>query len=942
MTRTRLFIVAFALLASSAAAQDSRPNPSWEIMRRHDADGDGKVSVGEYPRGEQVFRRLDRDRDGYLTPRDFGAAPAPAPAGAPGARPRRDRKDAAAPAPAPAQPEGSPPVAPTEEGLRFFETRIRPVLVSNCYGCHSADARDLKGGLRLDSQAGMLRGGETGPAVVPGDAGASLIIQALHYDAFEMPPKGKLSDAVIRDFEAWVKMGAPDPRAGEPTAGAGDAKSDLAAWKRSIDMNEARKFWSFQPMSHPSAPHPRGEEWAFGDLDRFTLAGMESHGLSPSRDADRVTWLRRVSFDLTGLPPTPEDVVAFERDTAPDAFDKVVDRLLASPQFGERWGRHWLDVARYAESSGKESNVLYPQAWRYRDWVIKAFNEDKPYDLFLKEQLAGDLMPSTSSTEKAERQIATGFLAIGSKGHRTRNLQQFTMDLVDEQIDATTQCMLGLTVACARCHDHKFDPIPTEDYYALAGVFLSTQTNYGTKRAQGNLHPSDLVDIPNDALVPAGPTMPAAQRAALERQRDRVKALASGEMPDRRVAREAAKDGAKPGDAKPDAQTTQLERLRLRIATEQLGVVESILDRFDDSGKPLEANRKAMGVVDARRPKNAKVLVRGEVDRPGDTVPRGFVQVISGDDTPKVTQGSGRLELAGWIASANNPLTARVMVNRIWLHLFGKGIVQTPDNFGKNGHPPTHPELLDWLGSTFVDDGWSVKKTIRRMVLSHTYRMSSEFDAKKSAIDPEDEWLWRMPKRRLEGECIRDAMLMASGTLSLEPPVGSPVGTLEGDARSLQVLALASNDRPVRSVYLPIIRDDIPEPLEVFDFAEPAFVTGAREMTNVATQALYMMNNAEVMRLADAFAGRLLAAISSDDGRIDRAFRTVFGRAPTGSELDSARTFLSRFPAPKVKDEPRRGRRAPSPQRPTADPHRPAWAAFCQALFASAEFRYVD
>jgi cytochrome c553 len=919
MSRT-LTLLGIALAAASLAiGQESQPNPSWDIMRKNDADGDGKVSLSEYPRGETLFRRVDRDGDGFLTERDFRSGPR-----RPGAPlPPREPK--------PAEPMGpsdaaDPAATPTAEGVKFFESKIRPVLATHCYACHSASATNLKGGLRLDTRDRFLQGGESGPAIVPGDPKGSTLLQALRYEGPEMPPKGKLSAEVIHDFETWVKMGAPDPRTEE--AKPGDAKSDLAAWKRDIDYAEAKKFWSFQPVAKPEPPSADANKWAFNDVDRFVLAGLESHGLAPSKDAARGTWIRRVTFDLTGLPPTPGEIAAFEKDQAPDAYEKVVDRLLASPRFGERWGRHWLDVARYAESSGKESNVLYPHAWRYRDWVIEAFNDDKPYDLFLREQIAGDLMPSTSPTEKAKRQIATGFLAIGPKGHRTRNAQQFAMDVADEQIDATTQAMLGLTVACARCHDHKFDPIPTEDYYALAGVFLSSKTQYGTLRFQGNQHPSELIELPAEAAVPDGAPLPAAQRALIERQRERVKSISEG------------------GVTRPGASNAQADRVRMRFASQQLNVIDALLSRFDEQGRPLPENRRAMGVAEARRPKNARVLVRGEIDRPGDTVPRGFVKVLTGEKAPAIAEGSGRLELAAWIASPDNPLTARVMVNRVWLHLFGKGIVQTPDNFGKNGQPPTHPELLDWLAASFVSDGWSVKKLIRKMALSHTYRMASDFDARKAQIDPADEWLWRMPKRRLEGEAIRDAMLAAAGTLILQPPVGSPVGTLEGDARVEQAYQLAAPERPVRSVYLPVVRDAVPEALEVFDFAEPSFVTGIREVTNVATQALFLMNDGEVIREAEAFADRLLAEPGTDDARIAGAFRLALGRAPSASDLDAARTFLAKFQAMQPKEEPpapRRSRRGPPPRpRASADPRRAAWAAFCQTLFASAEFRYVD
>ncbi|HSJ04150.1 MAG TPA: DUF1549 domain-containing protein, partial [Verrucomicrobium sp.] len=380
-----------------------------------------------------------------------------------------------------------------DEQNRFFERKIRPVLVEKCYDCHSASAKKVKSGLLLDTREATLHGGDNGPAVVPGNLDESLIIAAVRYASkdMEMPPKGKLPESVIADFETWVKMGAPDPRTGPMVA---DAATAATKWqKKEIDIDAGRSFWAFQPPKSTPAPAVKNAAWPKSDLDRYVLARIEEKGLQPVRDAERLELLRRVTFDLTGLPPTPDLIQAYQKDTSPEALARVVDNLLASERFGEYWGRHWLDVARYAESAGRDSNVLYPFAWRYRDWVVDALNRDLPYNEFVKQQIAGDLLPFKDAADQSRKIVATGFLAVGSKPHNERNPRQFALEMADEQIDTVSQAILGITVACARCHDHKFDPIPQKDYYALAGIFLSSETLYGTSRALQNNNPADLV-----------------------------------------------------------------------------------------------------------------------------------------------------------------------------------------------------------------------------------------------------------------------------------------------------------------------------------------------------------------------------------------------------------------------------------------------------------------
>jgi hypothetical protein len=841
----------------------------------------------------------------------------------------------------------------TQQEISFFENRIRPVLVAQCYGCHSAKATRVRGNLLLDTNEGMLKGGDIGPAVIPGDLDESLLIEAIRYGNpdLEMPPKAKLPPEVIQDFERWVSMGAPDPRVVH--AGTIDAAGPEIT-NYAMDIEKGRRFWAYTPPVKPATPTVASAAlgpWPLVELDRFTLASMEAKGATPADDADRRTWLRRVTFDLTGLPPTPQETESFERDNAPGAHERAVDRLLASNAFGERWGRHWLDVARYAESSGKESNVIYPHAWRYRDYVIDAFNADKPFDQFVREQIAGDLLRAENANDRAENLIATAYLAIGPKSHSAQNPRQFAFDVADEQIDAVSQGFLGVTVACARCHDHKFDPIPQKDYYAIAGIFLSTTTAFGTERSPGNRHAAPIVELPRDAAVSDGPTMPAARRSLVASAAERLK-------------REAEEEAEKIKESKERGDNQSL--FRIRQQRDQALVLETILERFADDGSPTAMNRVTMGVLESDRIVDAPVLTRGEVDKAGERVPRGFVQVLTDGTAPKIASGSGRLELAEWIASPTNPLTGRVWANRVWLHLFGRGIVPTPDNFGNSGVPPTDQRLLDHLATRLVELRWSTKALIREIVLSHTYRLASTESAASSKADPENTTFWRYPSRRLDAEVIRDSMLFAAGILDRTRPDGSQVNFAEGAIRGPTQQLLAGIDAPsnVRSVYLPIVRDQIPESLEVFDFAEPAFVTGDRAETNVPTQALFLMNSPEVLRASDAFAARLLASDGSDSERIMLAFRLTLGRKPSASEISASRDFLKDFVKANANGAPtgersgsegngRRGRlreraREQNLQRnsgrseiaPTGE--KAAWSAFCQALYQSAEFRSID
>ena len=878
--------------------------------------------------------------------------------------------------------------SPTPDEVKFFENEVRPTLITHCYSCHSRTAATVKGALRVDTRDAIRKGGRSGPAVVPGDVDSSLLIRAVRYHDpdLEMPPDGKISDEEIATLEKWVAMGAPDPREEKPVASTkpGDASPGTAhRWSKDDIAKGKTEHWAYRPVAAAPVPAVSDPAWSKSAIDAFVFAKLDEKGLTPAAPADKRTLLRRASFDITGLPPSETDLRAFEGDGSPDAFAKAVDRMLASPAFGERWGRHWLDVARYAESSGKESNIFYPHAWRYRDYVIGSFNEDKPFDRFLTEQLAGDLMPAASDADRAEQMIATGYLAVGTKSHNARGKPQFQMDLADEQLDATTQGMLGLTVACARCHDHKFDPITQKDYYAVAGIFLSTDTRYGTFDSQGNNHPSSLNALPKDAGLPLGPTMRPDLRSLLATATSRAKqeaAKAQETIDQARTARQK-------GEALPPNLQAQIVRARATLGAQRN--LESVTARFDAEGKPTEGNLLAMGAVDRDRALNARVLDRGELDKPGETVHRGFVELLSQGDEPTIAKGSGRLELAQWIASADNPLTARVWANRVWLHLLGQPIVPTPDNFGMSGVKPTNLPLLDHLATRLVANGWSTKKLIREIVLSRAYAMSSDFDAKNAEIDPEVQYFWRMPKKRLEAEAIRDAMLSAAGILVFKPKTGSPVAFTEGGIRGPaqeRMLSLVTGDGDNnRSVYLPILRDRVHESLEVFDFPEPSFVTGMRDATNVPTQALYLMNSGELTRIADMFAMRVMGAGEKEAERINAAFEIAFGRKPTSPEATACRKFIDDFRAAAGKDgktlgsgsgqnqapqgqaqgrgrgaaaqrgeseklnlRERARQRLEAARNPGAAPARTVsgeqmvWSALCQALFLSGEFRTLD
>ena len=881
----------------------------------------------------------------------------------------------------PATPPGP---ALTAAQTEFFEKRIRPVLAEKCYKCHSADSEKVKGGLLLDTREGIRAGGESGHAVVPGDVKESLLIAALKWTDkdLRMPPEkdgGKLSDEIIVDFEKWVQMGAPDPRDGKA------AKISKKEW----DIAKGREFWAFQSPTTAPAPSVKDRAWPRTEVDKFIRAAQEAKGLKPVADAEPQTLVRRIYFDLTGLPPTPEQVQEFTdaaKVAMQPAVEKLVDRLLASPQFGERWGRHWLDVARYAESTGRERNFTFPEAYRYRDYVIAAMNADLPYDQFIREQVAGDLLPHRDDAERNAHLIATGFLALGPKGLNEKNREQFRMDVIDEQIDTTTRAVLGVTVACARCHDHKFDPIPQQDYYAVAGIFRSTETLFGTastsygKAANKNKNGTSLLPLVTKDQPPvAAPSAPptdapaAAERPAngdemLKRRaaRDPKVAERLKNLPDSQRQAFAARfagPGRPPAAAPPaPGARADYEQMLKRLAERDPKKAEQfknlpeekkaqfyakLADRFGTGGAPDKKGKKrgeptkaeapapgvpqAMGVKEGF-PTDARVLVRGEIEQPAGSVARGFVQVMTHGAAPAIpTTASGRLELAQWLTSPTNPLTARVAVNRIWMHLFGDGLVRTPDNFGATGEKPSHPELLDALALQFMRDGWSVKKLIRSLVLSRTYQLGSAVDRTAVAGDPDNRLLWHAAPRRLDAEAIRDAILAVGGQIDLVPAKGSAVSAI-GDGyigKGIRPESFTGYQTAKRSIYLPVVRDFVPEVLDIFDFAEPSLVVAERDVTNVPSQALYLMNSSFVRTQADAMAKRVLAAPIAEPQRIAYAYQLALGRSPTEAE----RLRVDRY----LKGAPDGLTRVSNASESSA----PSWTAFCQALFACAEFRFL-
>jgi cytochrome c553 len=718
----------------------------------------------------------------------------------------------------------------TPAQTQFFESKIRPLFADKCYKCHSQSAERVKAGLLLDTRDGVLIGGDTGPAIVPGDPEKSLLIKAVRYTDpdLQMPPKGKkLSDDEIANLVAWVKMGAPDPRV---------ATLEQKEWKDS-----AKSHWAWQPLTKPAVPEVKDAAWCKTPVDNFILAKLEEKNLKPNPPADKRTLIRRATFDLIGLPPAEEEVRNFLADNSPDAFAKVVDRLLASPHYGERWGRHWLDVARYSDTKGmvkrQREDPHSPWAWTYRDYVIKSFNDDKPYNIFIIEQLAADKLPATK--QNPTNLTALGFLTVGE---RFMGMQQ---DVINDRIDVVTKGFLGLTVTCARCHDHKFDPIPTKDYYSLHGIFASTVEPQVETVIQKLPQTAEFKDYYQ-------------QRVKLDKERE------DAEAKFRAARQKRDREGIK-----------QLQR-DIRQNAGQVARLEMTHD-----GAPM----RAMAVEDAGRTKDSPVFIRGEAENKGAVVPRRFLEVLSGANRPAFTNGSGRLELAHAIINKNNPLTPRVMMNRVWLHHFGEGFVPTPDDLGTMSEPPSHPELLDYLATQF-QDGWTLKKMHREIMLSAVYQQSTDENPRYAQVDPNNRLLWRANIRRLEFEVLRDSLLAIGGSLD-QTMYGRPID-LERNPESRR-----------RTIYGVVDRSDLLDVMVNFDFANPDLPSGKRYETTVPQQALFLMNSPVVIEQAKKLVGlKQFDDCVNDNARVQFLYERIYQRPARPEEIQLALEFISQIPEP--------------------------------------------
>ena len=922
--------------------------------------------------------------------------------------------------------------------FEFFEAKIRPVLVQNCYKCHSDKAKKLKAGLYLDRKAGWQQGGENGPVIVPGKPEESRLITAISYKENElrMPPNSKLSRQILADFEKWIAMGAHDPR-DEPLEAI-----HKTTGPQSKSLEDGRRFWAFKPLVNPKTPVVKHKSWISTELDKFIIARLEGKGLQPADPAGKITLLRRAYFDLTGLPPTPEQIDSFLADDSPEAYPRLIDELLGSPHYAERWGRHWLDVARYADTTGGGRNLQYKNAYRYRDYVLESYRNDKPFNLFIKQHIAGDLLPSKTNEEFNDNLIGTTFLALGPHNYELQDKALLRMEIVDEQIDAVGRAFLATTLGCARCHDHPFDPVPTSEYYSLAGIFRSTNSSRpgnvanfiernlrdkdgevrkahteslkklemelkeleallkklgggkGSSKAivkshdpktlngivvddtkaklQGNWKSSTFFDgyvgsryihddgkdkgsksvtfpaiIPRDGeyevqvsythgtnrapKVPATVYHDTGEKTVFINQTkagpilgsfislgkfhfekgewdavkidtkdtkavviaDSIRLIPSGEK--KSPAKVVENDKPKP-DPKSEDKKEQQKALSKQIQEQKKKIADHKKTAPPSPGK-------TMSVEEHKEAGDWHVHVRGNIRSLGTKVKRGFLAVATPSERspkPEIPKGSsGRLHLAEWVASPENPLTARVYVNRVWHHLFGRGICPTTDNFGEMGRRPTHPELLDHLTSQFIANGWSTKKLIRTIMLSGSYRMSSTASESTIQADPENELFSRQNLRRLEVEAIHDSIFAASGKLDLE-----------------------KGSKSRRAIYKKLDRNKIPEMFDVFDFPNPNLVSGVRNASTVPTQALFLLNNAFVINEAKVAAERMLTDKNLDfEERLTRAYKTTLGRPPRKNEKSLATKYL---------------------QQHNNDSDNPEmWAGIFHSLYACVDFRYL-
>jgi hypothetical protein len=915
--------------------------------------------------------------------------------------------------------------------LDHFEKKVRPLLVEHCYACHSAEHK-IKGGLRLDHRAGWETGGDSGPALVPGDPAASRLLRAVSYEDrdLKMPPKQKLSTAEVETIRQWIANGAPDPRNTAPIAAAASTKTQAPT-----------TLWSFQPLATPTSetqsPKVDNTAWPRDPVDHHLLAALEKEGLAPVNDAPPTALLRRLYFDLTGLPPTPQQLSSFI--SHPASLPKIVDDLLASPAFAERWAQHWLDMTRFAESSGGGRTLPFKDAWRFRDYVIESIHADTPLSQVITEHLAGDLLPSNDPAQRRRQLTATAFLALGPTNYEEQDKGLLRMDIIDEQLDTIGRSFMGMTIGCARCHDHKFDPVSTQDYYALAGIFRSTQTlrNYTDNVAHWVDTPLPL-DPALESEMRAKETQLAALKDGLKNVTAQVKKLqpkADSLPPNKPVAPDQLPgivlDDSQAKLVGPWVQSTSFPnfvgagyvhdgktakgectatftpaipkagRYEVRVAytaspsrdpkvpihilhadgEEDLTIDQSatppidsrfvslgtfrfeqdgagfilvsnegtsghvtldavwLLDeetlaaekqnratlnspaltaalteqtRLDKEIKRLEKTGpqrpETMSVLDDPQPADSPIHIRGNIRNLGPTVPRGFIQAAKVPNAPRIpADQSGRLQFAQWVTHSQNPLTARVIVNRVWMHLFGEGLVRSVDNFGATGDLPTHPLLLDHLAHDFIADGWSLKKLVRRLVLTRAYQLTSlpasdtQWQA-AHAKDPENKLLWRAHRRRLDAHALRDAVLTLSGTLDptfLGPNVhASSVDANSSAAQNLEYDYIFADTR--RSLYAPAFRNKRLEIFEAFDYADINGPIGQRTRSTIAPQALYFLNHPFIIEQSQAAAARLLAdkTLTTPDARITHLWLATLGRPPTPEEHETAHTFLTHSSSP--------------------------------------------
>ena len=912
--------------------------------------------------------------------------------------------------------------------IEFFEKKIRPILVDQCYQCHSEENK-IKGNLRLDWKGGWLSGGDSGQAIIPGQLGKSLLIQAIRHgnNELQMPPKKKLSAQQIEDLEKWVVMGAPDPRTSETPS----------KTEKKLNLKASRQYWAFQPIKNYPIPKVADKTWPKKSIDHFILAKLEAQDLSPSKKADNLTLLRRIYYDLAGLSPTPAEIdglLSLNNSKQKEFIENKINELLMKKDFGIRWGRHWLDVARYADSTGGGRTLLMNEAWRYRDYVIDSFNDDKPYNEFVREQIAGDLMTSSSSEQEMERLISTGFLLLGPTNYELQDKNILEMDIIDEQLDTIGKSFMALTLGCARCHDHKFDPISTQDYYGLAGILKNTKSvihsNVSTwnkrslplskedeeksknirnqiKEIQNKI--KDLKSNLTDAVAKNKNSKNLkgiiidTPHASIKGQW--IKSTSVNGFVDANYLHDDSKDKGQKSITYPikipksgkyevrasytsgtnrETKTPYLikhdegeskvlinqqiappingtfislgsynfsegSNAHVIISNEntsavviadsiqilnqtQLNPTDSKIEKIEkkqaEIKKEISSLQSKIKELQKKEPKKIQVIaaqdhtdsddiniaIRGNVHNKGIKTPRQFIDVINYDKTPEFNKkSSGRLQLANWIASEKNTLTARVIVNRVWYHLFGEGIVSSVDNFGHMGTNPSNLELLDHLSIEFIRNSWSIKSLVREIMNSQTYQMDSENDSDKIKKDPENIFLWKQNSRRLDAEAIRDTILYISG--NLQKSEGGP--SIKPGTKTEYGYVFKSSKR---SVYNPVFRNTLPEIMQVFDFADPNMVTGKRTSSSVPTQALYMLNNSFIRDNSMDAAKKLIQDNNTDNSsKIDNAYKKVLGRMASPNERQIIQDYLM-----SQEDELK------------------AWGNVFQSLFSSIDFRFVN